>query len=139
MSAVKLRRSGVSHRQKGGVASKTGVVSVKLEGSALNRGDNAFHGSVGRHILEQLDVDVVPLEIAQLNAAVEAAAEKSLRLDVVDDPVGARQARASTFEHGPRRLDEAIPGPGAAPLGLGVFEPGGGAPRKGAYLSLIHI
>ena len=77
-----------------------------------------------------------PPDVAELNAKIEAAAAQTPPLDAINDPVGAREARAAIYEHEPRRVDDAIPGLQASdpPVGISVFEPPAGTAVSGLYL-----
>ena len=77
-----------------------------------------------------------PPDVAELNAKCEAAAAQTPPLDAINDPVGAREARAAIYEHEPRRVDDAIPGLQASdpPVGISVFEPPAGTAVSGLYL-----
>ena len=77
-----------------------------------------------------------PPDVVALNAKVEAAAAQTPPLDAINDPVGAREARAAIYEHEPRRIDDSIPGLQASdpPVGISVFEPPAGTAVSGLYL-----
>ena len=77
-----------------------------------------------------------PPDVAALNAKVEAAAAQTPPLDAINDPVGAREARAAIYEHEPRRVDDSIAGLQASdpPVGISVFEPSAGTAVSGLYL-----
>ena len=77
-----------------------------------------------------------PPDVEALNAKVEAAAAQTPPLDAINDPVGAREARAAIYEHEPRRVDDCIPGLQASdpPVGISVFEPPAGTAVSGLYL-----
>ena len=51
-----------------------------------------------------------PPDVVALNAKCEAAAAQTPPLDAINDPVGAREARAAIYVHEPRRVDASIPG-----------------------------
>jgi len=65
-----------------------------------------------------------PADVVAINAEVEAATAGTPPLDVLDDAVAARTARAAIYEHEPRRADKAIPGlePGSL-VELAIFSP----------------